>query len=246
MKNGRRIATIVVLLSGGALLAYCGLRIVSRHCYPASVFYDVGKFYTDFSDGTLQVVNLGSTTGKYAFDWSDTNVKGGNFATAPQCGTYDFALLRTYRRFLAPEAIVLITMCPFSNICPKDYPMPRKDRFAKYYALLNERDMTFFSRKEAVKVWLSLNVGHRIWLKGFPSDTSLDDSRGSMQEMRRCTADRLKRSWMKQFNIENLTLPVPDVDEKDLVWNVGVYQRMIDWCISCGFRPVLIFPPPVP
>lgn len=48
----------------------------------------------------LDVVNLGSSSGVYDFDYSDMGCKGMNWAVAPQTMVGDFLILKRYRKFL--------------------------------------------------------------------------------------------------------------------------------------------------
>lgn len=76
--------------------------------------FDYLKF-VDVIPQNLEVVNLGSSSGKYAFDYNSLKIKGANWALAPQTLYYDFVLLKQFHSYLRPGARVLIPLCPFSG-----------------------------------------------------------------------------------------------------------------------------------
>lgn len=244
MKSRNRILAILagVILALG-ILACGGYYCARRYSYPLSAFQDCAKFYTDFTDSSLDVVNLGSTTGKFAFDWSGSGVRGGNFATAPQCGTYDFALLKKYKMFLAPGAVVLMTLCPFSCLCSSDFPMPEARWYAKYYALLDREEMTYYDPKTALRVWTALNVVRPNWCGEVKKSVASTDSHASNIDEREARVAQLGKAWMTQFNLVDLSRPVPVEKAEAVIWNVKVYRQMIDWCRVNGFKPVFVMPP---
>ena len=81
--------------------------------YREVVFADCEKFWKQ-KTLNLEIVNLGSSVSKYAFDYSNCNNKAANWAMAPQTFVGDYAILSNYLSFLSDNAIVIITLCPFS------------------------------------------------------------------------------------------------------------------------------------
>ena len=62
----------------------------------------------------LDIVNLGSSSAKYAFDYSGLEVAASNWAMEPQSFVNDYAVLTNYSSFLKKGAKVIIPICPFS------------------------------------------------------------------------------------------------------------------------------------
>lgn len=89
--------------------------IKSSHWYNEVLFKDCVKFW-EMKEEPLDVVNLGSSSGVYDFDYSDMRCKGMNWAVAPQTMVGDFLILKRYRKFLKDNAIVFYPLCPFTSI----------------------------------------------------------------------------------------------------------------------------------
>ena len=59
-------------------------------------FIDITKFQNLKDEDRFDIVNLGSNLPKFAFDYSETGVKGMNWAVGPQTFMYDFVVLKKY------------------------------------------------------------------------------------------------------------------------------------------------------
>ena len=77
---------------------------------------DCQKFW-DGIPFELDVVNLGSNSAKYGFDYSNQNLKAANLAMGPQCLLMDLNILKAYKEHLKPNAIVFIPMHWLSLLC---------------------------------------------------------------------------------------------------------------------------------
>lgn len=77
-------------------------------------FQDCQKFWKGVTEG-LEIVNLGSNSAFYGFDYSNLPIKAANWAMRPQSFPQDLAILKTYYRYLRPRAIILIALCPYSS-----------------------------------------------------------------------------------------------------------------------------------
>ena len=66
----------------------------------------------------LEIINLGSSYGKYAFCYDHIKIKGFNFAIKPQSLSYDFKILQQYRKNLNEGCIVLISLVPLVFCLP--------------------------------------------------------------------------------------------------------------------------------
>lgn len=90
--------------------------------YNNILFPDCKKFWSH-NTFNLDVVNLGSNSGKYAFEYSEEHVKAANWAMGPQTLLADFEILKNYCSYLKNDAVVIIPLCPFTclggvaNIC---------------------------------------------------------------------------------------------------------------------------------
>ena len=96
-------------------------------------FIDSQKFLKDIPHN-LEICNLGSNPGKFAFEYDDTLLKGENWAIGPQSLSYDFRILKNYFSYIKDGGSVLITIAPLSS-CLRDYSDERSN--AKYYPFLD-------------------------------------------------------------------------------------------------------------
>lgn len=230
----------IAALALSVAMAYAAIRRLS---YPLWAFRDCAKFYSISTGTQFEFVNLGSTAGVWAFDWDGAEVSGGNFAMESQSATYDFALLRKFERFLAPQAVVIMTFSPFSSLCSKDYPLPNRCSFAKYYGLLRDEEMTYHSDVERFRVWLSLHLAKPGWRKWLEASRPRLQEKSSPQK-RKETVQSLRRLWMARFGQSVFCAGcISPGLKKDWDWNVNTYQQMVDWCVYRGYRPVFVLPP---
>ncbi|MFK2344631.1 hypothetical protein ACIXNK_10290 [Bacteroides fragilis] len=79
------------------------------------VFPDCKKFWNHNTYG-LELVNLGSSSAKYGFNYDGVDIKAANWAMAPQTFVGDYAILSNYSSYLKPGATILISFCPFSSL----------------------------------------------------------------------------------------------------------------------------------
>ena len=74
-----------------------------------------GYWFNNVSfDGCSRLINLGSTSAVYAFNYEGVGIKGGNWAMPRNPLLGDYAILRNYSSFLKKGSIVIIPLCPFS------------------------------------------------------------------------------------------------------------------------------------
>ena len=76
------------------------------------------KWWDDFWGGStklwninefnIQVVNLGSNSGLYSFNYDGIPIKGLNWALGPQSLLHDFNLLKNYYSYIGYKGIVFI------------------------------------------------------------------------------------------------------------------------------------------
>lgn len=78
--------------------------VVNNHLVQSSDFYKsiwggANKFW-HIRNFNLDVVNLGSNSGVYAFEYSDLDLLGMNWALGPQSLVHDFNILKNYFSYL--------------------------------------------------------------------------------------------------------------------------------------------------
>lgn len=78
--------------------------------------YPDNNWYRKHNERNFDLINLGSSGGKWAFDYSDFDIKAMNWAQQPQTLLEDFNLLRNYHSILKKGGVVLITIMPFTGL----------------------------------------------------------------------------------------------------------------------------------
>lgn len=192
----------------------------------------------------LDVVNLGSNSGKYAFDYEGLDVAGMNWAIGPQSLVHDFNVLKNYFSYLRSGATVIISLCPFSSLASKY----GKDRNLKYYTFLHPATILDFDENERIKAlrikespirempWLcmkqTLKEGiKRVIHRPVPACDMEKD------------ATKFINLWEKQFGIADLDAPVSGQHRKEQEGRARVLGEMVGFCQERGLEPVLAIPP---
>ena len=78
--------------------------------------YPGNKWYRDHLDRNYDIVNLGSSSAVFCFNYDGLGVKAFNWALKPQSMEYGFKILKQYFSILKHNGIVLIPFSPFSGL----------------------------------------------------------------------------------------------------------------------------------
>lgn len=221
------------------------LNRLIRHSYwyQNILFPDCAKFWKH-NTFNLDVINLGSSSGKYAFNYDKQSIKAANWAMGPQTLVADFEILRNYSTYLkAQNAIVLIPLCPFSCLGGSCLYMPDK-----YYTILNFASIPQGNYKKAKEIkYIQQNPLMYFPLIAliseikhlFKKKKDIKMNEGQMQ----ANAEEFMKGWMFEFSImdfkDELILKNKDAYED----SVKILSDMIDFCLSRNIRPVLVLPP---
>lgn len=194
----------------------------------------------------LEVVNLGSSYSRNAFDYRVTNYNGFNFALAPQSLSYDFRILKNYKNNIKKNGVVLIVLPDFVF------------GFLDYKSnSINDR-YYYFLRKENI---LNHNIFKQKFIRLFPllfnprgilriiKDNKLinleeEKSCSSREEVKKEAESRIK-GWIKQFNLINIINKdeIPIEIKEMFKKNQEILGHMIDYCLENNFKPVVVVPP---
>ncbi|WP_299096215.1 hypothetical protein [uncultured Bacteroides sp.] len=216
-------------------------------------FQDCQKFWKRIPEG-LEVVNLGSNSAFYGFDYSGLSVKAANWAMRPQSFPQDLAILKTYCSYLRHRAIILIALCPYSS-CFKNY----KDiELEKYYTILApevfenfskdnyevvcriKNNPYWYAKKQMLLTGPKMLIG-RLLRSHIPLEL-LDKqllNEAQLEVDAKCWID----GWKEQFKIEDMDAPQPEHIVEGRKKRVAVLKEMIDFCKGHDFQPVIVLPP---
>lgn len=242
------------------LLRFCtGCNLIEKTNWYKSMFIDINHetypdnvWYRKHDERNYDVVNLGSSGGKWAFDYSGLNVKAMNWAQQPQTLLEDYNLLRHFHSILKKDGYVLITIMPFTGLNKKTglmdamkyvkfdiqgepiqpYMFKEAQRYATYPILF---------KKPAVKALIKYLLGKDKKV-GVPTETQLDYNPMTLAELE-ADAKRWIDGWKRQFGISDFDAPLTKENEEGRAYRIKLMQTLIDFCKERGYKPVYVIPP---
>ena len=203
--------------------------------------YPTNEWYREHEERNYDVVNIGSSSAKYAFDYSGLGIKAFNWAEQPQSLPYGFKILKTYFSILKRNGSVIISLGPFSGLDVDG--KWRKEAYDKYYYLLAPALIDDFksvkirrnyplianpirSMKDLVKGILKKRPDEKKDSVGF-----IDDS------------DRWVKGWLSEFGITDLEAELSQENKKGREKRIKLLSDIIDFCIERDLKPVIVIPP---
>jgi hypothetical protein len=209
-------------------------------------FLDVEKFLGAIPRN-LEIVNLGSTSPKFAFDYSECDLLGMNWAIEHQTFEYDFRVLKQYHSFLKERAFVLIPICPLNFFF---YRFVNNSANYKFYKFLDPTLIINYSKKTKL-----LHIDYpiltakrnliRIIYKDVPTDNRLAIERNPMRaEELRADAQKWVNGWLKLFKLDSFeNIALSEENKNSIDKNIAVLSEMIDFCLERKFQPILMMAP---
>jgi len=202
-----------------------------------------------FIDGVpfeLEIVNTGSSYASYAYDYSNTELKGFNFALQPQSLSYDFKILKHYVSHLKKGCVVQIVLADFI-FCFLDYADDRRNY--RYYHFLNSCDILNYSTlKSFIIKQIPLFQGKihlRSLIRDIPSSNIFAQDCNYLSEVS-VVAEASARinGWVKEFGLKN-TSDTELPEELLLMFKstTNLVDQIIRYCIDNGLKPLLVIPP---
>ena len=204
------------------------------------LFPDCRKFWNHREIG-LEVVNLGSSSAKYGFDYDGLGLKTANWAMQPQSFVGDLAILENFCSYLKPGAKVIIPLCPFSSLGGGN-----DDLADKYYSVIRFISMPHASLKKRQYIQDLRSYP----LKYYPLYEMLRDFVHLLRRKKEIVvpdfeadADKWIASWMKEFTLYDLHYPLALVNQDRFNDSVVALSGLLEFCYSHRYKPVLVLPP---
>ncbi len=209
-------------------------------------FPDCRKF-TEHSTFNLDVINLGSTSGVYAFNYQGLNIKAANWAMSHNPLACDEAILKNYVSYFKSEGtIVILSLCAFSSLSGS------YDFFEdRYYTILYPSSIPNFSKRKQTEVmaiynrpflYIPLyNMLKDIW--SYLTKPFLKSEKTLTEEQMVNNAQRWFDSWLKEFSVKDFSLPLSLVNQDGLEDAAMHLNNMIATCREHNAIPVLVLPP---
>lgn len=218
--------------------------VLNSHWYNNVMFKDCRKFW-ELGDSVFEVVNLGSTSGVFDFDYSGLTYKGANWAVGPQSIYGDFAVLRQYRKHLKNGATVIYPLCPFTSISgAEEYVDDRCYSFLDYNLIPNAHYLRLSKIKQikdnpiSYYPLSSLKIDIKLGLFG----NRVKEPICSEQYLKK-DAENILNAWKRQFQLVDLSQPfeghLKDIYDKGVV----LLREMVTFCKSNNLKLVIVIPP---
>jgi hypothetical protein len=217
--------------------------VCQSYWYNNIMFKDCKKFW-DLKTNNIEVVNLGSSSGTYDFDYSDIDIKSANWAIAPQTLVGDWAVIKQYQKYLKPGANIIFALCPFTSLSGAaeyveercytilDFELIPHAHYISKSKVMNVKNnpLQFYPLMQ-LKVDLARKI-KRNTSKNIKNDEQFSiDSQNWMQ------------SWMRQFELTDLSATFTGRNKMEYDKSVALFAEIIDYCLENGFNPVVVIPP---
>lgn len=214
--------------------------------YPGNVWY------REHNERNFDIVALGSSGAKWAFDFESTGVKGMNWANQPQTLQEDYNLLRHYHSILHKGSYVIITIMPFSGLnkatglmdaikyvrldyhgeAIQPYMYEKARKYAQYPILFG---------KSAIKGLLRYLLGKESKTDRFAS--AQVDNNPMTSEQLDANALGFINGWKKQFSISDFEAPLTPKNQEGRNYRINLMRELVDFCIERSYRPIYVIPP---
>lgn len=206
-------------------------------------FKDCKKFWL-YNNFNTDVVNLGSTSALYAFDYNNIPLKCANWALSTNPLVGDFAILKNYFSYLKEnEAIVIIPLCPFSSLSGI-YNIV-EDR---YYTLLYPSSIPNYSFRRHNQIKEEMQFPLRIYpfwsIFSDIKNVFLNNQKSILSENEmELDARTWMKNWMQEFNITDFSYPLSLVNKDAIDDSAKILNNIISFCKARNLKPKLLIPP---
>lgn len=213
--------------------------------------YPGNYWYREHDERNFDLVALGSSGAKWAYDFSEHNIKAMNWAQQPQTLVEDYNLLRNFHSILRKGGVVVITIMPFTSL-NKQTGLRDALKYMHVHShepiqpyLYNEAKridfMPLLMGKPALKALIKYLLGKDEPLRS--NEKALGTTNTLSQQQLESNAKAFVSGWKKQFNIEDFDAPLTLENQKGRDYRVGLMRTIIDFCIERSYRPVYVIPP---
>lgn len=240
--------SIVILSLVCAMLIMFANKLVKRTNWYRNVPLDANNFptndwYREHEERNYNMVVLGSSSAKYAFDFDGIDIKVFNWADQPQSLDYSFRILKNFFSILEKNGKVVISLSPLSGLnvigkwskCAND----------KYYVLLDSTLIDNYnevSKRRRFPLLYTPKEAIKRLLKDVPAKTNTVWTRSDTIDFEK-DASVWVHNWFKEFNIQNAEEDLSTENKQGRAYRVKLLQSMIDFCLERDLKPVLVIPP---
>lgn len=228
--------------------------LLANYLYKRVVLYDTQEeqiIRASRKKNAYDIASFGSSYARYAFDFSDTTLKGANFGLLPQFLYYTEKMIIDYRHSYNGNALIIIVL-PGLVFAREGKGLYGAER---YISLLSKKALgDEFSIKKYITQRLFpllMPTKHNIKkvlrnILNYRKDAAEYNQTVNVlteAEVKKCAKQRCD-DWIKDFGlIDTKTTSGLEHFESEFIKSRDVLTRIIDYCLSEGLRPVLVVTP---
>lgn len=203
------------------------------------MFPDCSKFW-NHNKFNIEVVNLGSLSAKYGFNYDSNSAASANWAMKSQSFVGDYAILSNYCSYIKEGATVIIPICPFSFLGGGNL-----DLSDKYYTIVRPISIPNASlqRRNAVLDIYKNPVKYVPFYSILASIKHIFFRQKKVKVDFEKNADQLIDAWKKEFTIYDLSYPLSLVNLDRYCDSVAALKKLLLFCQSHNYKAIIVFPP---
>lgn len=246
-----KLAILLLCVGILALFAFAALLHINKSvkktqwyksAIPNMSLYPTNEWYREHLERNFDVVNIGSSSARYAFDYSGLPVKAFNWGEQPQSLNNGFKILKTYFSILKKGGTVIISLCPLSGLDIEG--KWQKDANDKYYYILPSELINDYSsvakRRNYPLVYYPITSIKNLLRK------TLGKENGQNTELVKTFVDDSEkwiRIWKAQFGITSFEEPLSEANNKGQERRIALLKDILAFCIERDLRPIIVIPP---
>ena len=216
-----------------------------RNSIPNIDNYPGDNWYRKHLERNYHIVNLGSSSAVFCFNYEGLGVKAFNWALKPQSMEYSFKILKQYFSILGQNGIVAIPFCPFS--CLSVTGKWTEWAYDKYYYILNRTLIDNYpavSKRREHPFLANPIQSLKHLVKDVPAcDMYSYNVRCKTQDEFDQNAKYWINLWKRQFDIYDLDAPLSQENINGRKTRLKMVKDIIGFCIERDLQPVIVLPP---
>lgn len=204
--------------------------------------YPTNDWYRQHLERNFDVINLGSSSALYAFNYSDLDVKSFNWALQPQSMEYSFKILKKYFSILKKHGVVLIPFSPFSALSVEGkWSSYLNDR---YYNILDIEDIDDYEnvfKRRNYPLFTNTKAAIKSLIKDQKTFNRLSRYNNEIDFEK--DAENWINGWKKEFLIDDLNDNISNINLIGFNKRKVLVDEMIRFCRERDLIPVIVIPP---
>lgn len=243
---------IVIIIIVVCIISYVACNLLYKRTNDYKNRFVTIRDYEQGVPNNIKMAAFGSTYGKYAFNsLKDFRINSFNFCLEAEPLQCDLKLMKKYSSHLAPGCLVCINLAACVTCCKEEEEVVLNPD--NYYKLLSFSELSV-GLKYNIKRWIKylfpigvfkIKKFARILIdKELVMDVaerhpiSVSDN-VTIQNMR-----NVANCWINMFHLKDLkSKNLPSEIHNRVNENEEVLTEMIDYCISNGWKPIIVIPP---